>query len=132
MWGEERNWIEVSLHGASFSEDLPSFGQWNAPIESDNVCPGLPHGREQRRSIDPKVDDRNAECLNSSDKFRRGGKAIFAVVGNPKGPGPAIEDLDNIGSGLNLLRGVANQNLDQLSPALRAASSQYCLLQPDP
>ena len=74
----------------------------------------MTHGGEERCGVDAEVDDGDAEGLDAADELGGGGEAVLAVVGDAEGSGPGVEDLDDVGSGFDLLLGEAYEDGDEL------------------
>ena len=104
--GEESDGVEVALHRAGVVERAPAFVERHAPVEAEHVGSGLAHGGEQAGGVDSEIDDGNAEGLHFADEDFRRGQHEVAIIGDAQRSGPAIEDLDDVGAGVDLLRGV--------------------------
>ena len=92
-----------------------------------SVGSGLAHGGEEGCGVDAEVDDGDAEGLNIADELGGGGEGVVAVVGGGERADPGVEDLDDVGTGFDLLGGVGDEDgdefLHQEGPARVSAAS---------
>ena len=106
--------VEITLHRDRVVEVAPGLVERDSPVESEDVGAGLAHGGEQAGGVDSEVDDGNAEGLHFADEDFRRGQDEVAIVGDAERSGPAVEDLDDVGSGGDLLRGIFAEDDDEL------------------
>ncbi len=107
--GEEGDWVEVALDGTAGACGLPAFSQRDAPVETEDIGSGLAEGGEERGGVHAEVDDWDTEGADTLDEFGGGGEAVLAVVGDRERAGPGVEDLDDVGSGFDLLLRVGDE-----------------------
>src|SRR5271157_5829751 len=53
---EERDGIEVTLHGMTVADGAPALVERNAPVEANDFSSGLRHRRQQRGAVRAEVD----------------------------------------------------------------------------
>ena len=102
------------MHGAARASGADAFVEGDAPVEAEDVCGGFAEGGEERGGVYAEVDDGDAEGLDAGDELGGGGEAVLAVVCDGERSGPGVEDLDDIGSGGDLLRGVVDDDGNEL------------------
>src|SRR6185437_7235935 len=68
---EQQNRIEIALHCAVVPQQLPSFIERNAPVQSDNISSSFLHLSQQRGRIGSKINNRRARSFQSSNQLRR-------------------------------------------------------------
>ena len=127
---EERDRIEIALHCVAVMADgAPAFVERLPPVEADHVGASGSHRAEQPSGLDAEVDDRHAEVLHGADEAFRGYESVVVVVGQRERTNPAVEDLDDVGAGLDLETAVFDQDCDQLvqkhAPCDRLAIHQF-------
>ncbi len=110
MGAKERYGIEVTLDGRVGASETPAFVERDAPVEAEDVCTGGGHGGEERRGVDAEVDDGDAKGLDALDEFAGLGQDVVDVVVDGERAGPAVEDLDDVCAGCDLLRGVVDKD----------------------
>jgi hypothetical protein len=112
--GEEGDGVEVALDGSAVTDGAPALIEWDAPVEAEDVGPGLGHGGKHGGCVDAKVDDGDAEGFDALHELGGGGEAVLAVVGDGERADPGVEDLDAVGAGFYLLLRVGDEDRIEL------------------
>ena len=94
--------IEIPLDGALGARQFPGLVEPDPPVHSDDVWTGLGQQRNQCRVACGEIDDRGALDLPHDLSDVR--QDIPPVVVGTQAARPRIEQLDGLGSGLNLGR----------------------------
>src|SRR5580692_1595282 len=96
------------------SDRSPSFIQWNAPVEPNDLGSGLRHGRQKRRAVGTEIDDGNfGFLLQALNELRGGHQYVAAIILDTQTAYPAVEDLQGVSPRAYLLGRVLCQHIDQ-------------------
>src|SRR5579862_2139670 len=58
--GEQRDGVEIALHGMSVAHSAPSFVERLTPVKADHIGAGRSHITQKSGGLDSEVDDRHA------------------------------------------------------------------------
>ena len=108
---EEEDGVEVALHALVVTDALPGVVEVDAPVEAHDVAAGVAHQVEQRRVPGAEVDGGNAGLADGIEDAGHVGQHRRLVLAGAQDADPAIEDLDNLGAGGDLLPEVADDDL---------------------
>src|SRR5271170_6748749 len=112
--GEESDGVEVALDSTGMVERMPRPVERRPPVEAEDVGSGLLHRWEQTGGVHTEVDRWDSHLLQLADEGLRCRQDVVAVVLYAQRSGPAVEDLDHVGSGLDLLAGKVAEDGDKL------------------
>ena len=113
LGGKEGDGVKVALEGGTGAQGGAGGGDGGAPVKAEDVCAGGLHDGEQGGGVDAEVDDGDTHVADVLyQEFRRGEAELF-VIGEGEVAGPGVEDLDDVGSGFDLLAGVGGEDGDE-------------------
>src|ERR1700685_4171793 len=78
--GEQRDRIEIALNRNVLTEPLPSFGEIDAPVETDDIAARLAHEFEQIAGDRTEMDHRHGGAHGRDDLARMGQHEAPIVV----------------------------------------------------
>jgi len=99
-------------------EVAPTFVKRDAPIEANDVGSGFIHRGKKRGAVGAKINYGRAGFLEALDESGDVGQDVAAIVFDAEAANPAIENLNDIGSGADLGRGIFGGDIDQLAHQL--------------
>ena len=113
--GKEQDGIEISLHGALVIEAGPALIEGNTPVESDHIGSSFVHGGKQRRAVSSEINDGHTGFLQLLHHAGDVGQHVAAIVFHAEATDPAVENLDDVGSGAHLIGGICRGDGNQLA-----------------
>ena len=96
-------------------EASPTFVERDAPVESDHVRSGLFHRGKKRGAVGAEVNDRHSGLLQLLHHAGDVGQNVAAIVFHAEASDPAIENLDDVGPGADLISGIGGGHDDQFA-----------------
>ena len=103
------------MHGAVAAEAAPALIEGNTPVQADDFCASLFHGRQQSRAVGGEINYGHTGFMQCLYQFRGARQRVLAIVFHAQAADPAIEDLNRIRAGTHLLDRIFGHHVDQLA-----------------
>ena len=104
--GEEHHGVEVALHRTVVAGQIPAAFEIDPPVDPDHAPPRLGQERQQFRIAGGEVDHWRSGG-RGGDRLAGMGQDVATIVVGAKAADPTVEELDHLGSGVELGQEIA-------------------------